>query len=220
MSTPISLKEAERRAFQLTFNDGLWDIFLGCFFLIFAIGPFLSPSLGDFWGSVIFLPFWGLVYLVIWLVRKHLVAPRLGSVEYGNARKIRLKKFSTVMLVLNIVAIILGIAAFIGFGHVPETLYPILLGVILLLGFSLAAGFLDFTRLYFYGLLTGLAPLVGEWLFVNGKASHHGNPIAFGTASGIMILVGLVVLVRLLNSTPIPTEEIPSREANNGPSRT
>jgi hypothetical protein len=59
MFQKISLKEAERKAFKASFDDGLWDIFLGCFFLIFAIGPYLSPTLGDFWSSMVFLPFWG-----------------------------------------------------------------------------------------------------------------------------------------------------------------
>ena len=49
MSTPISLKDTERKVFQSTFADGLWDVLLGCWFpLQLAIGPFLSVSMGDF----------------------------------------------------------------------------------------------------------------------------------------------------------------------------
>lgn len=59
MSQQISLKDAERKVFRITYNHGLWDVFLGCFFLIFVIGPYLSSSLGDFWSSFVFLPFWG-----------------------------------------------------------------------------------------------------------------------------------------------------------------
>jgi hypothetical protein len=65
MSPQISLKEAERKVFKTTQNDGLWDIFLGCFLLIFVIAPYLSGTLGDLWSSVVFLPFWALVYLAI-----------------------------------------------------------------------------------------------------------------------------------------------------------
>jgi len=57
MSSQISLKEAEQKVFKTAYNDGLWDIFLGCFFMIFVIAPYLSESLGDFWISVVFLPF-------------------------------------------------------------------------------------------------------------------------------------------------------------------
>ncbi len=211
MLQPISLKEAERKVFRTIYNDGLWDIFLGCFFLMFAIAPYLSPSLGDFWSSVVFLPFWGGVYLAIRLIRKHVVTPRIGVVKFGHARKKKLAKFTVVMLVVNFLALILGLVAAMNFGEVSGQIYSIILGMILLTGFSIAAYFLDFGRLYIYGLLVGLSPLAGEWLWAQGLASHHGFPITFGISSSIMILVGLAIFVRLLNDNPVPKEEIPSR---------
>ena len=213
MSQRISLKQAERKAFSTTINDGLWDILLGCFFLAFAITPFLSTSLGDFWGSVVFAPFWWLVFLVIRLIRKNVVTPRVGVVEFGQARKAKLRKFTVVMLVANVIAFILGLVAAMSFGRVPGQIYTITLGLILLIGFSIAAYFLDFSRLYFYGLLVGLSFLVGEWLWARGYASHHGFPITFGTTAGIMILVGLAVFVRLLRDNPVPIAGVPSEEA-------
>jgi len=72
---------------------------------------------------------------------------------------------------------------------------------------------LDFNRLYLYGLLVGLSPLIGEWLWTQGYASHHGFPVTFGTASGIMILVGLIIFIRLLRDNPIPSEGIHSDDA-------
>jgi len=213
MSQKISLKEAERKAFRTTYNDGLWDIFLGCFFLMFAIAPFLSPSLGDFWSSVVFLPFWGLVFLGIRLIREHVVTPRVGVVNFGLSRKTKLAKFTVVMLAVNVIAFILGVFAALSFGKVPGQIYPIILGMILLIGFSIAAYFLDFNRLYTYGLLAGVSPLVGEWLWTQGYATHHGFPITFGTTAGIMILVGLSVFVRLLRDNPVPREGIPFEEA-------
>ena len=86
----------------------------------------------------------------------------------------------------------------------------IILGMILLIGFSLAAYFLDFGRLYFYGLLVGLSPMVGEWLWNLGYVTHHGFPVTFGIASGIMILFGLAVFIRLLMNNPVPAESFPT----------
>jgi len=212
MSQKISLKEAERKAFTITIDDGLWDILLGCFFLEFAIAPLLSESMGDFWSSVIFLPFWGLVYLVIWLIRKYIVTPRVGSVKFGPARTAKLKKFTIVMLMVNTFVFILGLIAFLSFGVVSGQIYPAILGLTLLIGFSLAAYFLDFPRLYIYGLLLALSPLVGEWLFTHSDVSHHGFPITFGVTCSIMILTGLTIFIRFLHNNPIPMMESPVKE--------
>jgi hypothetical protein len=210
VSQKISLKEAERKAFRTTLNDGLVDIFLGCFLLMFVIGLYLSDSLGDFWSSAVFLPFLALVYLAIWLIRRYVVTPRIGMVKFGQARKAKLAKFTVVMLVINVVALILGTVAALSFGSVPGQMISILFGLILLMGFSIAAYFLHFNRLYIYGLLVGLSPLIGEWLWTHGYATHHGFPITFGTSSGIMILVGLAVFIRLLHNNPVPIQGIPS----------
>ena len=213
MSWQISLKEAEKKAFRIRFNDGLWDVFLGCFLLIFVIAPYLSESLGDFWSSVVFLPFWGIVYLAIVLIRKYIVDPRIGTVKFGPARISKLKKFNLVMLTVNIVAFVLGVIAALTFGRVPGQIYSITIGMVLLIGFSTAAYYLDFPRLYFYGLLVGISPLVGEWLWSQGYATHHGFPITFGISAGIMILVGLVLFFILLFQNPLPNQEIPTGEA-------
>ena len=213
MSESISLKQAERKAFSTTINDGLWDILLGCFFLVFAVAPFLGSSLGDFWGSVVFMPFLWLAILVVRLIRKHVVTPRVGVVKFGPARRSRLRKFTVVMLVVNVIGVILGLVAAMSFGLVPGQIYTITFGLILLIGFSMAGYFLDFSRLYLYGLLVGMSFLVGEWLWGQGYASHHGFPITFGTTAGIMILVGLAVFVRLLRDNPVPVAGVPSEEA-------
>ena len=216
MSQQISLKEAEKKAFRATLNDGLWDVFLGCFFLMFVIAPFLSSSLGDFWSSAIFAPFWGLVYLIIWQIRKRAVAPRIGSATFGRARRVRLKRFTIIMLVINIAAFVLGIVAAANIGRVSGRTTSILFGLFLLCGFSLAAYFLDCGRLYLYGLLVGISPAIGEWLWARGHASHHGFPVTFGTAAGVMIAVGLILFARLLRANPLPVEETATKEPCNG----
>jgi hypothetical protein len=212
VSQPRSLQEAERQVFRTVYQDGLWDLFLGCFMLLFALAPLLSVRLGDFWSSAVFLPFWGLVALGIWLVRKHVIAPRVGVVKFGQARKRKLLRFNLVMLAVNVVALVLGVIVALR-STVPGAPVPIVFGLILLAGFSFAAYFLDFRRLYVYGLLVGLAPLVGEWLYTNHNVSHHGLPITFGITSGIMILTGLVIFARLLRDNPPPEEQVSGRAA-------
>jgi hypothetical protein len=212
MSKQISLKEAERKAFHTVYNDGLWDILLGCFLSMFAIAPYLSTRLGDFWSSAVFLPFWGLVYLAIRVIRRTVVAPRIGEVRFGPARVAKLTRFTLVMLAINLIAFVLGIVAALNFGRISGETISAVFGMFLLAAFSLAAYLLDFGRLYVYGLLIGFSPLVGEWLWRHGYASHHGFPITFGTTAGITIVVGLILFIRLLHDNPLPTG-IPSEGA-------
>ncbi len=207
MSQPISLRETELKVFRAATNDGLVDIYLGCFFLIFVIAPYLGPHLGDFWSSVVFLPFWGLVWLLIRWARNNLIRPRIGSAEFGPMRKTKIKRFTSIMLALNLLAFALGIFAFLNFADMPLSIYPIMLGTMLLMGFTLGGYFLDWPRLYFYGLLTAIAPLIGEWLWNEGLVSHHGYPVVFGVISAIMVLTGLSIFTRLLRQYPISTEE-------------
>jgi hypothetical protein len=206
MAEQISLKKAEQKVFQTATSDGLWDIFVGCYFLIFVIAPYLSARLGDFWSSIIFLPFWGLVYLATWMLRKYVVRPRVGVVKFGVVRKARLTKFTLAMLAVNTLAFLLGLVAALSFGKVSGQVYSILIGLILMMGFSLAGYFLDFKRLYFYGLLVGFAPMIGEWLWTQGWVTHHGFPITFGITSGFMILTGMALFAQFLRDNPLPRE--------------
>jgi hypothetical protein len=206
MSQLISLKGVERKAFRTAFDDGLWDILLGCFLLLMVIGPFLSSTLGDFWITVIFLPFWGAVYLAILLVRKFVVTPRIGVMKFGPVRRAKIMRFTFLMLILNVSAAVLGFVFVLNFRTVPGQLISVFFGILLMLFFSLFAYFLDFLRLYAYGLLVGVSPLIGEWLWSRGLTSHHGFPITFGITSAVMILLGSIVLVRLVRSNPIPPE--------------
>jgi MFS family permease len=212
VSQPKSLQEVERKVFRTVYQDGLWDVFLGCFALLFALGPLLSVRLGDFWSSAVFLPFWGLVALAIWLIRRHVVAPRLGVVKFGPARKRKLLRFNLAMLVVNVLALVAGIVVALQ-STVPGQVVPIGFGLVLLVGFSVTAYLLDFRRLYLYGLLVGLSPLVGEWLYTHYGVPHHGLPVTFGLSSAIMIGTGLVIFARLLRDNPLPGSQNSARTA-------
>jgi len=206
MNTPVSLKTAERKAFRTTLADGLWDIFIACFLLQFAIAPLFSADLGDFWSSAVFLPFWGLVYLAIWLVRKYVVKPRIGTVKFGFVRQKKLRTFTLFMLVMNILAFIVGavVALVVSFQDRAQFgwLISLVLGLQVLVGFSLAGYLLDTPRFYLYGLMLLVAPPIGEWLYQRHGFSHHGYPVVFGFGAAVLILTGLVLFLRLLKNNP------------------
>jgi hypothetical protein len=205
MTQDIGLKEAERKVFRTRFDDGLWEIFIGTFAWYFVIALFLSRRLGDFWSSAILIPMMGIAAVLIWLVRRYVVTPRAGVVKFGPLSINRLVKFVFVMLVINIVAFILGVTAALRFEVTSGWIINGVFGLILLSFFTCAAYLLVFPRLYFYGLLFGLSPLVGEWLYIHWQVPHHGLPVTFGITGGIILLTGLVVFIRFLHDNPLPT---------------
>jgi hypothetical protein len=205
MNSQISLKQTERKLFHSQFDDSLIDIGIGGFMLIFALAPLLSETLGDFWSSMIFLPFWAIGYLLLRSIKRKMVAPRVGTVSYGAWRLGRLRRFTLVMVLLNLALLILGIIA-LWVSMSSSWTVALIFGGVWLIGFSLAGYFLDYGMLYLYGLLYGLAPVAGEWLAQNLGASHHGFPITFGIACVIVVLIGTAKLVRLLINNPLPAE--------------
>jgi hypothetical protein len=212
MAQKISLKQAERKVFRTAFQDGLWDIFIGCIVLQFAIAPILSVSLGDFWSSAVFLPFWALTFVVILFLKKRVVTPRIGLVKFGSFRKVKLIRFTSIMLVVNTVAFVIGLFFSFRLNIESGRVLLIMFGLIVLILSSISAYFLNFTRLLVYGLLFLLSLMVGEWLFSQFKVAHHGFPITFGITAAIIISTGLVLFFRFLSTYSIPASGKTSKE--------
>ena len=92
MSKKNLIQQAEREVFRASFEDGLIDIGIAAFTLMFAVAPLLSETLGDFWSSFVFLPFYGLLYILLRWVRKQFVLPKMGSVVFGAERVAKLRR--------------------------------------------------------------------------------------------------------------------------------
>lgn len=213
MSNEISLKETERKVFKTAFRDGLVDIGIGGFLLVFAIGPFVTPYLGDFWATiVIFLPLWVILFPALWLIRKYVVTPRVGIVKYGPWRVSRMMRFNVLILIILVFSLILGVLSAVEFDTVPGWIHAARFSLIFLLVFSVAGYFLDFARLYIYGMLIALAPMIGELLYQNLKVPHHGFPVTFGLASGLITLTGVILFVRFLRDHPLQPGQAESME--------
>jgi hypothetical protein len=207
------LKSLERRTFRTITDDGLWDVLLALVFALFAVAPMLSQVLGDFWSAAVFLPIWLAAYLIVRFVRRRIVIPRVGTVRFGSERRQRLHRFALVMLGVNAAAALLGLIVTAGvqmnwleFGSDPGNIgYPVILAIVILAGFTAAAYMLNIPRYYLYGLMLAIAPVIGEWLWRNDLAAHHGYPIAFGVASAVMFVAGITRFGVHLRQHPPPT---------------
>ena len=213
MEKEFSLNEAERKVFRSTTQDGLVDILIGCVVLQFAIAPLFSSRLGDFWSSAIFLPFYAIVFTAIVLVRKSVIVPRIGIVKFSKSRKNLLSKFILIMLIINLIAFIIGVFYTRSYNVPAGLLYSATMGFLILVLSSIAAYFLECKRFFVYGCLFFISLIVGEWLFLEYKVAHHGFPITFSFTSGVIIITGIIMFVRLLRHNPImTTEPIPEEQ--------
>jgi hypothetical protein len=171
---------------------------------MFSIAPLLSSQLGDFWSSVIFLPFLLAIFAGLRIIKKSHIIPRVGKVEYSSFRKKRLKNINLVILVFNLVALGLGLVAFFNFqkfeGWVPFS-------ILMLVGFSLAGFMIESPRLYIYGILTASEPMIGEYLYRNHGFSHHGFPVTFGVLSVTFIVIGLALMMNIFRRYPLPDKK-------------
>jgi hypothetical protein len=207
------LRDLERRTFRATRDDGLLDIVMAAFVSMFALAPMLSAPLGDFWSSAIFGPIWFTTYLVVRYLHSRVVVPRVGSVEPGPDRRNRMRRVAIALWIVNLVAFAVVAAAARGVWSdwldLSGMVYPIVLGFVALVGLSLAAYALSVWRYAVYGLLVAVAPLVGEWLWQQGRTAHHGFPIAFGSVALIMLITGVTKFANLIRSHPLPADAVP-----------
>ena len=202
MSSEISLKNLEKKIYQSSIHDGTIEIMVGSVTLMMVIAPPLSVYLGDFGATAVFLPFWAGIYLIIRLVKKKIIQPRVGIIKPGAYRKRRLKRMNLVMLVFNVGALILGTTSFLNFSQLPSWIIPARFSIVLLIGFSLTAYMIEYPSLFLYGVICSLAIPIGEFLYARYRVPHHGLPLVFGLISPILILLGILKIWQIYKNKP------------------
>ena len=210
MSNEVDLKELERRAFRSTFQDGIWDIFIGLAVLQFVFILFLNDlGLGDFWSSFAVLPVYIIALFLLRIGKKYITTPRVGIVKYGQARKKKLKKIIVICNIVLLIGLFAGLLSYVLFDKISSKwIFPMFFSITILLGFSLGAYFLDFTRLYVYGFLVSISIPVGELLYKYAGASHHGFPIVFGISGGSILIIGIAHFINFLKKYPKYNENV------------
>jgi len=192
MAERISLKEVERRAWTSYFEDGLWDIFLGAILLIGGI-----RSVTDYvWYTLLILP----LILVLPLGKRLITTPRLGHVKFGPSREAKQEK-AMVALIISVLAIFaLLLLGNSGLALPPKMLISPMMAVWIAVIFGALAYYLDFWRLFAYGLLFAISEVL--WGLFGGYIGAMAQTI-FGIG---VLLIGLFVLARFLRKYPQPVE--------------
>lgn len=215
MSAILDLKEIERRAFRSTYQDGLWDMYMGA--IVMAMAIFLHrPEDGyALTNTIVMVVVFAVAYGLLCAGKKFVTLPRMGQVRFGPARKRRGRTLAIILgLVVLVQAGIVGLTALgwlnpqvgaqiNGFlaDHSLERLAVAALGS-LFVGPSmiLIAYFIDFPRGYYIAVMMSLAVFL--MILTN-------QPVYAVVIGGLIVLPGLVLFVRFLKRYPLPQEGVP-----------
>jgi hypothetical protein len=209
----INLKELERKAFRATFQDGLWDVYLGLIVIFMAF--FLShPDEGyGAWNILLLMGGYGLAYLIFWAGKKYITLPRMGQVIFGPIRK---QKKTTLAIILGGgVAVQAGIVllsvagwlnpefgtkinGFLQTSNLERLTVAAIGGLFVGPAMILIAFFNDFARGYYIAILMSLATFLMIWL---------NQPIYPVILGGLIVVPGLVLFLRFLQKYPLHREE-------------
>ncbi len=215
MSTQLNLKEIERKAFRSTYQDGLWDIYMGLVVLGMAIFVY-RPAAGY---SVMNILLMGLIlalaYGLFWTAKKYITLPRMGQVRFGLIRK---QKKKTLALILGVFVLLqAGLVVLTAFGWLDRAMGTVLNGLFaglvpervlvaaigsLMLGSSMivSAFFSDFPRGYYLALMMALAVFLMIYL---------NQPVYPLIIAGLIILPGLALFLRFLKTYPLHRQDVP-----------
>jgi hypothetical protein len=206
----LNIKALEKKAFRSFFRDGIYDVFLGTILLAFGL-PLILNEFGFMAYKTMTIPLLISIILNIGALlffvfgKKYITAPRLGIVNFGKTRK---RKMMHVKLLLTI-SVLIGVGTFFltllkilpvgGKTGIPAA--GVIFGVQALIVFSLAAYFMDFTRLYLYAFLFAVAVPLTFWLKSN-TALTYPSLYVFLLTAGPMLAIGWILFVRFLRQYP------------------
>jgi len=192
MPEEINLKAIERKAWASYFEDGLLDILIGAMLLIGGI-----RSITDYaWYILLILP----LILILPLGKMLITTPRLGHVKFGPARNLKQAKVIAVLVISVLATFGLLMLPKSGFALPPKMLIsPIMAGWIVVV-FGMIAYYLDFRRLFAYGLLFAISEVL------SGLFGVYIGAMAQTIFGIVVLLIGLFVLARFLRKYPQPVE--------------
>lgn len=169
------------------------------------------------WNVILTMTLGMLILLGVTLIKKFIVAPRIGLVRYGPERKARLRRLAIVMAVFFLLTLALfGMTISAIYLREPifngsiEWAFPLDLvhtaaGVFIFSIFCVIGYMNDYLRLYFYGFLFGLGYVVSTAL-----QDITGNPFywPWALAGLVAVVTGLILFLHFLRDYPNPQEPV------------
>jgi len=198
----INLKEVEKRTYISYHQDGLIDIFVGVYILLFGSGILLM-TVTDFSTWFIIPAIFPAIMLPIWIsAKKKITMPRIGYVKFGGRGANKL-----MALLIGLTTVGLGTFMVLSFASISQgwaltvrnlifSNGMLIIGIMATIISSLFAYTMGLKRLYVYGLFTLTLFVTGHFITV---------PLDYLLVIiGLMIVInGFVLLLRFIRKYPI-----------------
>jgi len=202
MNKNASLNEVEKKTYMSYHQDGLIDIFVAVYVLLFGLGILLR-TVTDFSTWFVIPAIFPAVMVPIWMsAKKRITMPRIGYVKFGvrGANK---------LMAVFIGLMVAGLGTFMAFTFAStqwswaSMLRDLLISngmIIMGIGTAAISGLFAYTmglkRLYAYGLLA-LA------LFLTGHFITFPLEYVLLTIGFVVLINGFVLLARFIRKSPL-----------------
>ena len=202
MPQHIDLDQIEKRAYLAFHQDGLWDLCIGL--AMIAMGVVVMGQYQEWMGIAALLPVF--VVITVPALRRVITLPRLGYVEFSQARKTRQRASQAALMVIGTLIAMLGLVVASGYSGEGSwqrfirglELLPI--GLVLLLA-TLAVGIaFGLKRCYAYTAAFAMLFMLPELLGLHPF-------LALAAAGLVLTATGIVLLVNFLHRYPQPPRE-------------
>jgi len=197
-----SLREVEKRTYMSYHQDGLIDMFVGVYVLLFGLGILFS-TVTDFSMWFVIPAIFPAVMVPIWIsVKKQITMPRIGYVKLGS-------RGANKLMAIFIGLMVAGLGTFMAFTFASTsqawalTLRNLIVSngmIIIGIGAAIISGLFAYTmglkRLYAYGLLTLVLFFTGHYIII---------PLAYLLViiASAIIINGAILLIRFIRKYPL-----------------
>jgi len=178
----------ERKVFQHYWNDGLLDVFAAIGIFLIGVSWLRDFPVGAVFVPALLVPFWN-------PVRRKVIEPRLGFVDFMEARERRNQHILKLVMYFGIAVLILAIELYFVRDSLPvEPTVALIAGLpafLLALLAIFTAALVGSTRFFAYALilvLTGVSGALLDWT----------PGLILAVAGGIMLVIAGSLLIRFL----------------------
>ena len=216
MTQPTTVKNAETRAFRLaTFEDGIWEIYLGTFFTLMSLYSISRKLLGPVINAILALGVILTLVGIAWYAKKRVTQPRVGFVKFAPGTKKVIRKANLItwgLVIFTFILMILGSNQLIkgsAWGNLPKWAadfgIDFVFALIILGIFSVIAYLIGAPRFYGYGLLLGAGNFISTVLH-----AYHNASFQWPTAlAGLVIATsGIYILTKFIRTYPLAKETV------------